>query len=312
MDKLDILQLKFIESLKAANYSPRSIRLYGNCAKPFLGFLRELGITNIAEVDRRIIQDYQTRVYLSTYKGKPLAPSTQKGRLTYVRVFFQYLLKTGQVLYDPTGSITMPKQPSELPRGILSKKEIGRLLAVPNLETPLGIRDRAIMELLYATGIRASELCSLTLYDIDLNEGELRVNQGKGGKDRVIPLGEVACDYLEIYLNEARPKLAPTGSNQLFLSRNGRKLDYSYLGYLVRKYSRKARLEKRTTPHALRHTCATHLLKGKADIRQIQKILGHSSLLTTQRYTKVEIGDLKRVIKKCHPRERKEIETHEA
>jgi integrase/recombinase XerD len=312
MDKLDFMQLKFIESLKAANYSPRTIRLYSIYAKPFLEFLRELGIANIAGVDRRIIQDYQARVYLATYKGKSLAPATQKGRLTYVRVFFQRLVKSGLALYDPTSGIAMPKQPVELPRGILSKKETGKLLAAPNLETPTGIRDRAILEVFYSTGIRCSELCNLTLYDIDLAEGELRVNQGKGGKDRVVPLGEVACDYLKFYLNEARPKLAPSGSNQLFLSRNGRKLDFCYLSYLVRKYARQARLDKRATPHSLRHTCATHLLKGKADIRQIQRILGHSSLVTTQRYTKVEISDLKRVIKRCHPRERKEIETHEA
>jgi len=311
MDKLDILQLKYLEYLKTANYSPRSVKLCGAYGKPFLDFLREVGITNIAGVDRRIIADYQTRVYLTTYKGRPLAPSTQKGRLVYVRGFFKYLLKTGQILYDPANSLTMPKQPIGLPRNILSKKEVGGLLAAPNLETATGIRDRTIMEVLYATAIRAMELCNLTIYDINLNEGELRVNKGKGGKDRVVPLGEVAVDYLEFYLKESRPKLALQKSDYLFLSQNGRKLDSSYLCYLVGLYAAKARLGKKVTPHSLRHTCATHLLKGKADIRKIQELLGHESLHTTQRYTKVEIGDLKQVLRRCHPRERREIETRE-
>jgi integrase/recombinase XerD len=309
MDKLDFLLLKFTEHMKVIGFSERSIPDYIHNVKLFLHYLKELKIENIAEVDRRVIQDYQARVYLETTRGKPLAPKTQHKRLGCVQTFFQYLTKSGYALYDPSADLELPKLPRQLPRNILNKKEIGALLSKPNLETPLGIRDRAYLEVFYATGIRVSELCSLKLADLDLSRGELRINQGKGKKDRIVPLGEVACDYLEFYLAEARPKLAPTGEQILFVSKNGRKMHYTTVSKLTSKYGQKAGVNKSVSPHSLRHTCATHLLKGKADIRQIQELLGHENLASTQIYTRVEITDLKQVLKRCHPRERREIET---
>ena len=310
MTKLESLLLKFTEYLKVTGFSERTVDSYTQSIRYFLDFLAGLGIENIAEVDRRTIQDYQARVYLSTWRGKPLAPSTQSHRLICVRTFCQYLLEAGIILHDPTASLQLPKTPKQLPKGILSKKEIGALLSVPKLTTERGMRDRALLEVFYATGIRSSELCRLTLNDLDLRNGELRVNQGKGGKDRVVPMGEVACDFLELYLREARPKLAASDQPLLFVNQSGRKLTRSYLHCIIKRYAKKAGLPT-TGPHALRHTCATHLLKGKADIRQIQELLGHESIATTQRYTRVEIADLKRVLKRHHPRERGEIETNE-
>jgi integrase/recombinase XerD len=207
MDKLDFLVLKFTEHLKVSGYSERSIPDYIRNTKHFTDYLRGLKIGNIAEADRQVLTDYQAKVYLETFKGKPLTSATQKNRLTAVRTFFRYLLRSGQVLYDPSSDLNMPKRPKLLPKNILTKKEVGELLSAPNLETPLGIRDRAILETFYSTGIRVSELCNLTLTDVDLSNGELRVNKGKGQKDRLIPLGELACDYIEYYLREARPKL---------------------------------------------------------------------------------------------------------
>lgn len=311
MDKLDFLLLKFGEHLKVIQFAERSIPTYIKNVEYFIDYLRSLEITNINEADRQVIRDYQTYTYLQTYKGKPLSPVTQGIRLTAVHAFYRYLLQTGQVLYDPSIDLQMPKCPEQLPKGILSKKEIGELLSAPNLETPLGIRDRAILEVFYSTGIRCTELINLTLQDIDLNSGEIRINQGKNAKDRLAPLGEVARDFLEAYLHQSRPKLAGSGENLLFVTYRGKRLLRSDLSDLVRKYTQKAGLKKGVSPHGLRHTCATHLLKGKADIRQIQAILGHKSIATTQRYTRVEITDLKRVLKRCHPRERKEIEAGE-
>jgi integrase/recombinase XerD len=311
MDKLDFLVLKFTEYLKVNGYSERSIPDYTRNVKLFINYLRELKIENIAEADRKVLMDYQVKVYLETFKGKPITTATQKNRLTAVRTFFRYLLKTGQVLYDPSSDLNMPKRPKLLPKNILTKKEIGELLSAPNLETLLGIRDRAILETFYSTGIRVSELCNLTLNDMDLNNGELRVNKGKWNKDRVVPLGELACDYIEFYLREARSKLTDTTQDILFVTKSGRKFRSTTLSYLISRYGKRTGLTKSTSPHALRHSCATHLLKGKADIRYIQQILGHASIETTQLYTKVEITDLKQVLKRCHPRERKEIETHD-
>lgn len=308
MTKLEGLLLKFVEHMKAAGFSERTVPDYAHNVRLFLDYLAELGIENIAEADRQILADYQARVLLQAHRGKALSPSTRKARLTCVRTFYRYLLKAGIVLYDPAEDLDLPKRPKTLPRNILTKKEIGQLLSAPDLEKPLGLRDRAIIEVFYATGIRVSELCDLTLQDIDLSAGELRINQGKNKKDRLVPLGEIACDFLSLYLHEARPKLADSSQAALFVTKNGRPFCRTNMSFLISRYGRKAGLKKGSSPHALRHTCATHLLKGKADIRQIQELLGHASVATTQRYTQVEIGDLKKVLKRCHPRERKEIE----
>ena len=310
MDKLDSLLLKFTEYLKVNNFSERTISAYSQNIRYFLNYLREIGIGNIAEADRKVLTDYQSRVYLERYKEKPLSQGTRQHRLTCLRTFYRYLLKSGIVLYDPSSYMDLPRCSEELPRNILSKKEVGAILSGPDLGTPIGIRDRTIMELLYSTGIRSTELCNITLNDLDLRNNELRV-KGKNSKDRMIPLGEVVSDYLEFYLKDARPKMADSGQSYLFVSKNGKKLWRYYLSTLIKSYAGKAGIKKQITPHSFRHSFATHLLKGKADIRKIQELLGHSSITTTQRYTRVEIGDLKQVIKKHHPRERKEIETHE-
>lgn len=310
MKKLEFWLLKFTEYMKRSGFSETSIPDYLRNVGYFFDYLKELGINNVAEADRRVVSDYQTRVCLQTHRGKALAHTTQRKRLACLKTFYRYLLKAEAVILDPTCDMELPKVRDQLPRDILTKHEIGKLFSAPNLETPFGIRDRAILEVFYSTGIRVSELCGLTLAALDLRNGELRVT-GKGDKERIVPLGEVVCDYLEFYLAESRPRLAPTDQKILFVTKNGRKFHYTGVSCLVRRYRRQAGLIKKATPHCLRHTCATHLLKGKADIRQIQKILGHASIATTQRYTRVEITDLKKVLKRCHPRERREIETTE-
>jgi integrase/recombinase XerD len=311
LEKLDCLLLKFKEQLKTKGFSERSIASYEQNVRYFLNYLKELEITNINEVDKRLLLQYQTFVHTETHKEKPLSSSTQSVRLIAVRSFYSYLLKYGYILRDHSQDLNLPKQPNQLPRDILTKKEIGKLLSAPDLETPLGIRDRTILEVLYSTGIRTTELCNLTITDIDLNHGELRVNLGKGAKDRIVPLGEMASEYLELYLKESRPKLVKDHQNLLFITKNGEQIKRSYLSYIVKKHCQEAGLTKIISPHALRHTCATHLLKGKADIRHIQAILGHATIASTQKYTRVEITDLKQVMKRCHPRCRKEIETHD-
>lgn len=305
--QFETLLTKFEEYMQSRGFSARTIPDYLHNVKLFLEYLEGVGIEAIGAVDRVLIADYQIRLLDQTYRDRPISGVTKLRRLSTVRCFCGYLVKSGALAVDPTTDLELPKRPKNLPKNILTKKEMGKLLALPDLKTPLGIRDRAILEVFYSTGIRVSELCNLTLNDIDIARGELRVNQGKNAKDRVVPLGEVACDYLGLYQRTARKQLNPVNQQVLFVTKSGKQFRYTTLSYLITRLGQKAGLKKHIASHNLRHTCASHLLQGKADIRYIQEILGHRSLATTQIYTKVEISDLKKVHRHCHPRERKEV-----
>jgi integrase/recombinase XerD len=297
---------KFEQHMKLHGFSQRTIPNYLYNIRLFIEYLAEMGIANLADADRKVLTDYQLHVSLALHRGRRLAHITQRNRIICLKTFYRYLVRNGAAIADPTVDLDLPRVRDQLPANVLTKKEIARLLAQPDTSGPCGIRDRAILELLYSSGIRVSEMSGLNLEDLDLHGGELRV-LGKGDKERLVPLGEVACDYVGLYLEGARPWLAPAEQRALFVTVRGRRFIATNVSALVREYGKRAGIHKRVTPHALRHTCATHLLKGKADIRQIQRILGHASIATTQRYTKVEITDLKEVLKRCHPRERKEI-----
>jgi len=188
---------------------------------------------------------------------------------------------------------------------VLNEQEIAQLIEKPAIETAIGLRDRALMETLYATGIRRAELLGLTIYDADLQTATLRVD-GKGNRTRIVPLTQSAIAALKLYLEEARAVFArEAGQVRLFVStRSGGPLDDDDIVRIVRKAAIRAGIKKHVTPHTLRHTCATHLLKGRADIRQIQKLLGHRRLSSTEVYTRVELSDLAEVIARCHPREK--------
>jgi integrase/recombinase XerD len=307
VSQYETLLVKFEEYMQVREFSKRTITDYLHDVKVFLEYLETIGVGEIATVDRAVIADYQLRLFDQTYRDQPISAVTRLKRLTTLRCFGNYLVRCGRLAADPTADLELPKRPKSLPKNIPTKKEMGKLLALPDLTTPLGVRDRAILEVFYSTGIRVSELCNLTINDIDLVRGELRVNRGKNAKDRVVPLGEVACDYLNLYLRNARKQLATSGQNLLFVTKNGKRFHFTDLSHLVSRYGQKAGLKKRISCHSLRHACATHLLQGKADIRHIQEILGHASLATTQIYTKVEIADLKKVHRRCHPREQKEV-----
>ena len=300
--------VKFAQHLSAQGFGELSIPDYARNVGLFLEYLRSIGVEQLTDVDRKVMADYQQEVSLETHRGKILSHSTQRKRLTCVRQFFQYLLKEDAVLLDPSSDMEFPRLNDQLPRDILTRREIGELLSQADPESTLGLRDRAMLEVLYSTGIRVSELAGLTVADVDLSNAELKV-RGKGKKERIVPLGEVVKDYLERYLAHCRSVLAGTAQRSLFVSNRGRRFHYTNISFIVRNYGKSAGITKRVSPHGLRHTCATHLLQGRADIRQIQKILGHASIATTQRYTRVEIADLKKVLRRCHPRERHQIHT---
>jgi len=273
----------------------------------FLEYLdKETKAEDLSQLSYGDLSAYQTWLYYTETRkgeGKPLSLNTQAMRLSAVKGFFRWLFKEGILFHDPAASLAQPKQRDSLPRTILTDKQTLSLLNAPHVKTPLGLRDRAILELLYATGIRNEELRSLKLQDVEREAAQARIT-GKGSKDRVVPIGRIALNWLSLYLQDARPKLVRLpDTGLLFLSKRGRKITGLNLGDLVRRYAKKAGLPDTITPHALRHTCATHLLRAGADIRHIQALLGHSELSTTQVYTRVEIGDLKKVHRLYHPRE---------
>jgi integrase/recombinase XerD len=310
--RFELLIEKFVEHMRVLGWSPRTIDSYRSQLRFLIDYLdRETDVEEISGISPEVLHGYQTHLYTWTDdKGRGLSIATQATRLCAVRSFCRHLVKSDVLLYDPAASVEMPKRKKALPRDILTKKETARLLRTPDTTTPLGLRDRTMIEVLYGTGMRNAELRALKLNDLDLDGGMVRIIQGKNAKDRNIPLGKAACRYLKEYLIEARPKLlAGRGSEgaieqTLFLSRTGRPLLPLGVIWQLKKHARNAGIAKQITPHSLRHTFATHLLAGRANLRSIQEMLGHASVATTQIYTRVDITDLKAVHRRCHPREK--------
>jgi integrase/recombinase XerD len=192
-----------------------------------------------------------------------------------------------------------------LPKNILTQQEIIHLLQLPNLNTPIGIRDKAILELLYSSGIRRTELVNLDLYDANLRDQTLHIRQPKNKRDRIIPFGDKAAESIEKYLLSSRPKLTQSHNEKsLFLTQYGRQIKRHSLNYIIKLYSDKMKLDRRITPHCIRHTFATHLLQNGANLATIQRLLGHTRLKTTQIYTRISPEDLRQTIKQYHPRGR--------
>ena len=291
---------RFFEYLRIKGYSPRTISEYQSTLNRFAAYLTAHGqqITGLTAGD---LSDYRTALYYQQYRGNPLSLATQANTLARLRTLFQFLAKENLILHDPTASLELPKLPRRLPKDILTAREAKKILDAVDINAPLGLRDRAILELLYSSGIRVSELTGLQLADLDLSQGILTV-QGKGDKPRVVPIGQFARRYLREYLDRARPK--ETKETALFLSNRGLPMDKQRIAKICGYWAMRAGIKKKVTPHTWRHTCATELLKNAVDIRYIQELLGHASLKTTQIYTKVTIKDLKRVHAKYHPREK--------
>lgn len=305
-NKLEVLGEQYFEYLKVHGYRQATLVDYRKCLKKFWDYVRnERAITDLSEITPDVIYAYQSHLYYyESQGGRRLSMSFQLGILCTLRSFFRYLYDSGRVSYDPTSSIRMPKRPDRLPY-VPTVEEVAKLLAAVDTSTPMGFRDRTIMEVLYASGIRAQELCALCLYDVNLDTREMHIRGGKGGKERIVPLGEVAKNYLEEYLAGVRDELlAGHTVDEIFISRFGKALLKTDMSQMIRKYRNLAGIEKPLTPHSLRHACASHLLKSGCDIRYIQQLLGHASLSTTQIYTRVEVTDLKAVHARCHPRER--------
>jgi integrase/recombinase XerD len=236
--------------------------------------------------------------------GKPYRPSSVARALAAVRSFHRFLVREGDTSDDPAEGVARPKVPRNLPRP-LTVDEVAAMVAAPGDDGPVALRDRAILETLYGAGLRISELVALDVDDVDVDEGSVRA-VGKGSRDRIVPLGRYAVQALAAYLTRARPALAgPRSRGALFLNRRGGRLTRQGSTNIIKAWARRAGIRKRVTPHMLRHSFATHLLEGGADVRVVQELLGHANLATTQIYTLVTQDRLRDVYFTSHPRARR-------
>jgi integrase/recombinase XerD len=248
---------------------------------------------DLSHINSKHINDY--------FKHRQLSAATQSRILTCLRIFYQYLITQQLIKTNPTAKLHHPKQTQKLPV-FLNIEEVDRLLNTPDKKTIFGLRDRAMLELLYSCGLRVSELITLDYHNINLNEEYIRIH-GKGNKERLLPMGEVAIDYLNTYEKKARPFLLKSGqTDHYFLSNRGSGMSRQNFFYIIKAYAVKAGIDKPLSPHTLRHAFATHLVQQGADLRSVQLMLGHSDISTTQIYTHIQNVQLKSQHAKHHPR----------
>lgn len=269
----------------------------------FVEWCRERSIERPEEVTRPILLRYQRRLFhYRQESGKPLSWSTQHLRLTAIRSFFRWLTVESHILYNPASELHLPRRPHRLPKAVLTQSEAEQVINQPDARTAAGVRDRAILETLYSTGMRRSEIVALGVYDVDLAGGLVTVRGGKGGKDRVIPIGARAVAWIDRYLVEVRPHLMVLPEDEtLFIADSGKAFHPQALSKRVKGFVEASGIGKQGSCHLFRHTMATLMLDGGADIRFIQQMLGHASISTTEIYTHVAIKTLKAVHERTHP-----------
>ena len=298
------LMAPYFEWMQVRNYSDQTVDTRRGKLGYFIDWCVARGIHRPAEVTKPIVERYQR--YLFHYRkrdGDPLTFQSQVNRLTPIRTWFRWLCRYNHILYNPAADIELPKAEHRLPKCVLTANEAEQVINQPNVTEKSGIRDRAILETFYSTGVRRLELLNLCPYDIDAERGVVAIRLGKGKKDRIIPIGDRALAWVNRYLVEVRPGLlvGDRGLDKLFLSRLGRPFTPSQMTSLVARYVIAADIGKRGSCHLLRHTMATVMLENGADIRYIQAILGHSRLETTEVYTHVSIRKLKEIHTATHP-----------
>lgn len=273
-----------------------TLESYGRDLRQFQSYLHTSQIDIVKDSSRNTILSY-----LNSLQNKGRAVSTISRNLAAIKSFYQYLVRERYLEKDPAANLESPKLEKKLPK-ILSIAEVEELLRQPNTFTPTGLRDKAMLELLYATGIRVSELISLNISDINLDMGYIKC-YGKGAKERIVPLGSIAAKCVQDYVNKGRPKLVRTYDEPaLFVNHHGNRLTRQGFWKIIKRYAREANIMKEITPHTLRHSFATHLLENGADLRSVQEMLGHADISTTQIYTHVTKNRLKEVYDKTHPR----------
>ena len=295
---IDTITARFKSYLETGGYASSTIICYCQYLSYFLGYLQELGSTDLKQVKNETVRDYQLLV-----STMDLAEETKAMRIRPVKRLFGWLLASHQLLIDPTEKIKETNRKNRTLPPVLSIAEMQLLLQQPNLSLRMQIRDRAIMETLYSSGIRLNELVQLTVHDVDLKDKVLHIRKGKGNRQRVVPIGRNASKYLQEYLAEIRPRYAKKNQRErrIFLTDAGQPVSGNTVRTSLFKYRKAAGIEKTASPHSFRRSCATHLLQQGADIRYVQKLLGHRNIRTTQLYTRVYPTDLKQTHDRTHP-----------
>ena len=297
---------EYLESLRVRHYSPATIYSREGELRRFWLYLQSIGVSEFQEVTQRMLENYHRQAW------QGLASGTVRLNLDTLRWFFDHLESRNVILLNPCLWLPKPRKENRLPRQILKPSEVRALLNAPN-DRPRGIRDKAVMELFYSSGIRRAEMARLTLADVDIKNGYVRVVRGKGGKDRVAPIGQSACEALARYLKEARagwlkdPR-TPKQTDALWLDAEQphTQLCKERIGNLTVEYAQQV-LGRKISAHVWRHSCATHLVANGANLVYVQRLLGHKSLTTTQIYTRVSVPDLKKTMQRAHPRIRRKV-----
>jgi integrase/recombinase XerD len=282
--------------------SANTLEAYGRDVGRYLAYLEGRKVQGPEQVERANVT-----AFLALEKKRGLGPSSLAREVSSVKQFHLFLVNEEYTAHLPTSDLATPRKPQRLPRA-LSQAEAARLLEQPITADAAGLRDRAMLEMLYATGMRVSELTSLDTSDLDLEQAEVRVT-GKGNKERLVPLGATAADCVERYLKFGRPRLLGGRSQRaVFLNQQGGRLSRSGAWRIIKKYAERVGLGEHLTPHTLRHSFATHLLENGADLRYIQELLGHASISTTQIYTHVSREKIKEIYMQAHPRSGKRVD----
>jgi len=292
-----------VEALKVKGFSEATFSQRAKYIRWFALWCRERDLLHPGDVTKPIIERYQRHLYhYRDAKEKPMSFPSQHKHLSHVRAWYAWLSKHNHILFNPACDIELPKIGHRLPKAILSANETEKVLERPDLNDPTGLRDRAILEVFYSCGIRRRELAELKLYSVDADRRTLMIRQGKGKKDRMIPIGKRALDWIERYLSKSRPLLLSDPNEQtLFLTNIGQPLEPDSLTEYVRRYVEAAEIGKKGSCHLFRHTMATLMLENGADIRYIQAMLGHAKLSTTEIYTQVSIKKLQQIHSLTHP-----------
>jgi integrase/recombinase XerD len=288
--------------MRVHNYAATTILCRHRYLGYFTGFCQQHGVHEPGAVSFELLQSYQQRLFEHRKRdGQQLTVATQVQRLIPVCHFFSWLRRNGKLRTNPASDLLMPRPDRRLPEATLSTTEMSTLLAQPDVSRPLGLRDRAILEVFYSCALRRQELIDLTVRDVDFGRATVFIRRGKGSKDRYVPIGERALFWLRLYLDLARPRFTEQTTAHLFLSSVGTPICPDWLSRKVRRYLHNAGIDKKGSCHLLRHTVATLLLEGGADIRYVAEMLGHVRLETTQRYTHVSIDRLRNIHTTTHP-----------
>lgn len=303
---MEELRGAFLETLRIRGCAPATLAARHQSLGLLIAFLTGTGVGDMRAVTRGHIAAFQRWL-----AARRFSDHTRSAHLGTLRVFFAHLERADAILLNPCADLVVPRLPRRLPRVVLTPDEARLVLAPPDVRTAVGLRDKAILETFYSTGLRLAELARLTVSDVDHGSGFVRVNRGKGGHDRIVPIGAVACRCIRAYLAQARVPWTQAGQTKRdepalwLISRAPHgPLQSQMIGVMVKKYGRACGIGKHLTPHVWRHTCATHLVSHGASLAAVQLQLGHRSLRTTEIYTRVAIPDLVAMHRRAHPRSR--------